>query len=214
MKRVFSALALSMLLTIVGCGSESPDSQFPRGVTADSIKIGSHTDLSGVLAMWGVPMTNGLRQRFDELAEAGGVHGRSIDFVVEDSQYQLPLAVKATNKLINLDEAKTEPGVYRGFFVAWATSGMPGYDSEAYWRERFAEEFPLGKTDEVALDFDIRGRIALNSGVFEPGMRGIPDSKGKDFQEATGKSKERPRGVYRPDSIEIPVGQVAEKLHA
>jgi len=104
MKRVFSALALSMLLTIVGCGSESPDSQFPRGVTADSIKIGSHTDLSGVLAMWGVPMTNGLRQRFDELAEAGGVHGRSIDFVVEDSQYQLPLAVKATNKLINLDE--------------------------------------------------------------------------------------------------------------
>lgn len=104
MKKVLSALALSMLLLIAGCGSESTDSEFPRGVTADSIKIGSHTDLSGVLAMWGVPMTNGMRQRFDELADAGGVHGRTIDFVVEDSQYQLPLAVKATNKLINLDE--------------------------------------------------------------------------------------------------------------
>ena len=104
MKRVLSALALSMLLVMAGCGSESPDSDLPRGVTEDSIKIGSHTDLSGVLAIWGVPMVNGMRQRFDELADAGGVHGRTIDFIVEDSQYQLPLAVKATNKLINLDE--------------------------------------------------------------------------------------------------------------
>jgi len=89
---------------LVACGSESPDSDLPRGVTADTIRIGSHTDLSGVLAIWGVPMINGMRQRFDELAEAGGVHGRTIDFVVEDSQYQVPLAVRATNKLINVDK--------------------------------------------------------------------------------------------------------------
>ena len=103
MKRwLFSLASASLLLS--ACGSESPDSDLPRGLTADTITIGSHTDLSGVLAIWGVPMVNGMRQRFDELAEAGGVHGRTIDFVVEDTQYQVPLAVKATNKLINVDE--------------------------------------------------------------------------------------------------------------
>jgi len=102
MNRCFYGLALSLLL-LAACGGESPDPDLPRGVTADTIKIGSHTDLSGVLAIWGVPTTNGIRQRFDELAEAGGVHGRTIDLIVEDTQYQVPLAVKATNKLINVN---------------------------------------------------------------------------------------------------------------
>ena len=97
MNRWLLSLALSILV-LSACGGESPDSGLPRGVTADTIRIGSHTDLSGGLAIWGVPTTNGIRQRFDELAEAGGVHGRTIDFVVEDSQYQVPLGVKATNK--------------------------------------------------------------------------------------------------------------------
>ena len=102
MNKRFFSFALS-LFVLSACGGDKPDSDLPRGVTADTIKIGSHTDLSGVLAIWGVPSINGMRIRFDELAEAGGVHGRTIDFVVEDSQYQVPLAVKATNKLINVE---------------------------------------------------------------------------------------------------------------
>jgi branched-chain amino acid transport system substrate-binding protein len=104
MKKLLTGLAMSLLALIAGCGGETHDSEFPRGITADTIKIGSHTDLSGVLAIWGVPMVNGMRQRFDELADAGGVHGRTIDFVVEDTQYQVPLAVRATNKLLNVEE--------------------------------------------------------------------------------------------------------------
>ena len=102
MNKRFFSFALS-LFVLSACGGDKPDSDLPRGVTADTIKIGSHTDLSGVLAIWGVPSINGMRIRFDELAEAGGVHGRTIDFAVEDSQYQVPLAVKATNKLINVE---------------------------------------------------------------------------------------------------------------
>jgi branched-chain amino acid transport system substrate-binding protein len=128
MKKLLSGLA--MLLLVVSCGSESPDSDLPRGITADTIKIGSHTDLSGVLAIWGVPMVNGMRQRFDELAEAGGVHGRTIDFVVEDSQYQLPLAVKATNKLINVDE----------IFAMLGAMGTP--HNNAVFEDMFAANVP------------------------------------------------------------------------
>jgi branched-chain amino acid transport system substrate-binding protein len=100
--RVFAALATCIL---VGCGGGQPGpaGDLPRGVTEGTIVIGSHTDLSGVLAIWGVPLTNGQRMRYDEVNAAGGVHGRKIRFVVEDTQYQMPLAVKATNKLLNVD---------------------------------------------------------------------------------------------------------------
>ncbi len=104
MKKLLSGALLILALSLAGCGGETPDSGLPRGITAATIKIGSHTDLSGPLAIWGVPTINGMRLRFDELDAAGGVHGRSIDFVVEDSQYQVPMAVRATNKLINVDK--------------------------------------------------------------------------------------------------------------
>jgi len=94
-------------LLLLGCGDgeqTESTSNLPRGVSDDTIVIGSHTDLSGGLAIWGVPSTNGMRMRFNEANEAGGIHGRMIEFVVEDSQYQMPIAVKATNKLLNVDK--------------------------------------------------------------------------------------------------------------
>ena len=101
MKKLFALAAL----TLAACGGEQDavNDDSPRGVTDDSIIIGSHTDLSGGLAIWGVPSANGQRMRFEEANAAGGIHGRKIKFIVEDSQYQMPVAVKATNKLINVD---------------------------------------------------------------------------------------------------------------
>jgi branched-chain amino acid transport system substrate-binding protein len=101
MKRI--TLLISLL--VAGCsGGQSEDtSGLPRGISDDSIVIGSHTDLSGGLAIWGVPAANGTRMRFEEANAAGGIHGRQIEFIVEDSQYQMPVAVKATNKLLNVD---------------------------------------------------------------------------------------------------------------
>jgi branched-chain amino acid transport system substrate-binding protein len=102
-KRVFLFLAIFL---VSGCdgGDEKASASGTRGVTDAQIVIGTQTDLSGILAIWGVPHVNGMRMRFDEINEAGGVHGRTIDFVVEDSQYQVPLSVKAVNKLLNVDE--------------------------------------------------------------------------------------------------------------
>jgi branched-chain amino acid transport system substrate-binding protein len=74
------------------------------GVTATEIVIGSHTDLSGPAAIWGVGAAEGARMRYDEVNEKGGIHGRKIKFIVEDHQYQVPRAVQAANKLINNDK--------------------------------------------------------------------------------------------------------------
>jgi len=75
-----------------------------QGVSGDTIKVGQVSDMSGATAVWGVPTTNGSRMRIDEANAAGGVHGRKIELIVEDGQYQVPVSVKASNKLLNRDK--------------------------------------------------------------------------------------------------------------
>jgi branched-chain amino acid transport system substrate-binding protein len=74
-----------------------------RGVTDTEIVIGSASDLSGVTAVQGVNNSDAIRMAFDDINAKGGIHGRKIRFVVEDMQYQVPRAVQAMNKLVNLD---------------------------------------------------------------------------------------------------------------
>ena len=74
-----------------------------QGVSDNEVVIGSVTDLSGIFAAVGTPSINGAKLRFDQQNAAGGVHGRTIRFVVEDMGYQLPRATQAYNKLVNRD---------------------------------------------------------------------------------------------------------------
>jgi len=92
---IASALAIAASATLAQAQTQ--------GVTDTSVTIGMISDLSGPLASWGVPATNGATMRFDEQNVAGGVHGRQINFRVEDMQYQVPLAIRATNRLVQRD---------------------------------------------------------------------------------------------------------------
>jgi len=76
-----------------------------RGVTKDEIVVGTHTGLSGPAAGWGIDASNGVRMRFEEVNAAGGIHGRKIKYIVEDSQYRVPIAIQKANKLVNRDKA-------------------------------------------------------------------------------------------------------------
>src|SRR5207249_11221762 len=74
-----------------------------RGVTPAEIVLGMHTDLSGPAATYGVSSSNAVKMRFDEVNDKGGIAGRKIKLIVEDTQYQVPRAVQAGAKLINRD---------------------------------------------------------------------------------------------------------------
>jgi len=109
--RVCAALLLA--LCTYSCGSGDPAAPHAgdeggavavRGVSDDEIVLGAHSDLSGPTAIWGVGSINGARMRFDEANEAGGVHGRKIRYIVEDTSYQVPRAIQAANKLIHRDK--------------------------------------------------------------------------------------------------------------
>ena len=74
-----------------------------QGVTKDEIVLGMHADLSGVAASFSVGVVNSIRMRIDEVDESGGINGRKLRLVVEDTGYQVPKAIQAANKLINRD---------------------------------------------------------------------------------------------------------------
>src|SRR5438093_1075399 len=78
--------------------------QNTRGVTKSEIVLGTHTALSGPAATYGVSSSNAVKMRFDEVNEKGGIAGRKIKLIVEDTQYQVPRAVQAGAKLINRDK--------------------------------------------------------------------------------------------------------------
>ena len=75
-----------------------------QGVSKTEIKIGTIQDLSGPIAGYGKQSRNGMQLRVDEVNEQGGVNGRKIKLLVEDSAYDPKKAVLAAQKLVNQDK--------------------------------------------------------------------------------------------------------------
>ena len=97
-------LAVGVLVVTAALGGTALAQKETRGVTATEIVLGMHTDLSGPAATYGVSSSNAVKMRFDEANDKGGIQGRKIKLIVEDTQYQVPRAVQAGTKLINRDK--------------------------------------------------------------------------------------------------------------
>jgi branched-chain amino acid transport system substrate-binding protein len=75
-----------------------------QGVSKTEITVGTIQDLSGPLAGYGKAVRNGMLLRIDEVNEQGGVHGRKLKLITEDSGYDPKRAVLAAQKLVNQDK--------------------------------------------------------------------------------------------------------------
>jgi branched-chain amino acid transport system substrate-binding protein len=73
------------------------------GVTADNLKIGSWIALTGPVAVYGVPLRAGIDAAFNAVNDAGGVNGRKIEYLVEDSAYNPQQTIAIARKLITAD---------------------------------------------------------------------------------------------------------------
>jgi branched-chain amino acid transport system substrate-binding protein len=78
--------------------------QAQQGVTKDEILLGSIQDLSGPIAGFGKQARLGMMLAVDEINEQGGINGRKIKLLVEDSAYDPKKAVLAAQKLVNQDK--------------------------------------------------------------------------------------------------------------
>ena len=75
-----------------------------QGISANEIVLGTHQDLSGPIKVWGVPVSNGMKMAVDEVNAAGGIHGRKLRLILEDSGYDPRRAVLATQKMVERDK--------------------------------------------------------------------------------------------------------------
>ncbi|MGL4434457.1 MAG: ABC transporter substrate-binding protein, partial [Giesbergeria sp.] len=94
--RLLSALACAMALA-----APTAQAQESQGVSKTEITLGSIQDLSGPLAGFGKQLRNGMMLRVNEVNEQGGINGRKINLLVEDSGYDPKKAVLAAQKLVN-----------------------------------------------------------------------------------------------------------------
>ena len=94
-KHVFSHVLLTLFATT---------SIAQQGVTQTEILVGTIQDMSGPLASFGKQARNGMQLRIDELNEQGGVHGRKLKLLLEDSGYDPKKAVLGAQKLVNQDK--------------------------------------------------------------------------------------------------------------
>ena len=75
-----------------------------QGVSKTEISLGSIQDLSGPIAALGKQAPLGMLLRVDEINEQGGINGRKLKIIVEDSAYDPKKAVLAAQKLVNQDK--------------------------------------------------------------------------------------------------------------
>ena len=75
-----------------------------QGVTKSEVLIGTIQDLSGPLAAYSKETINGMNMRIEETNSAGGVNGRKIRLLVEDSGYDTKKAMLAAQKLAESDK--------------------------------------------------------------------------------------------------------------
>ncbi|MDY7034434.1 MAG: ABC transporter substrate-binding protein [Thermodesulfobacteriota bacterium] len=77
-----------------------------RGVSDDTIKIGAINDMTGPFAADTGPegYVGGIRLYFKHVNEKGGIHGRKVKIIAEDSRYTIPLSVAAFKKLVFRDK--------------------------------------------------------------------------------------------------------------
>jgi len=98
MKHTLSLIAASLALASSAALAQG------QGVTKNEIVLGSIQDLSGPLAGFGKQVRFGMMLRVDEANEQGGINGRKVRLLVEDSGYEPRRAVLAAQKLVNQDK--------------------------------------------------------------------------------------------------------------
>ena len=90
----------ALLAIVLGTAHAQP----AQGVSKNEIVLGTIQDLSGPIAGFGKQARMGMVLRIEELNEQGGINGRKLKLLVEDSAYDPKKAVLAAQKLVNQDK--------------------------------------------------------------------------------------------------------------
>jgi branched-chain amino acid transport system substrate-binding protein len=105
MSKSFKALGLAVsALALTHLPAAAQTKVTNEGITPTEIVVGTHQDLSGPIKGWGVPVSNGMKMAVEEINAAGGIQGRKVKLIVEDSGYDPKKAVLASQKMVERDK--------------------------------------------------------------------------------------------------------------
>lgn len=121
LRKGWPALLLALLMVIAACGDDEgaettaapattapptattepgpPEILTDVGVDDDTIKIGLLADLTGIFSGLVVDIVDAQKVYFDKLNEAGGIAGRQVELVIEDTGYDVPTHVEKYNEM-------------------------------------------------------------------------------------------------------------------
>ncbi len=88
-----------LALTLQGCGEDASESSEP-------FRIGVMESLTGAGETYGTVASQAKQMALDEINAAGGVNGRPLEFIVEDSKCNAQDAITAYRKLTEVDGVK------------------------------------------------------------------------------------------------------------
>ncbi len=92
-------LLTALALTLHGCGEDASESSEP-------FRIGVMESLTGAGETYGTVASQAKQMALDEINAAGGVNGRPLEFIVEDSKCNAQDAITAYRKLTEVDGIK------------------------------------------------------------------------------------------------------------
>ncbi len=91
---MFFATMMMVFATLAGCS--------PSG--SDTIKIGVNLELTGPVAVYGVPEKLAFEMAVDAINKKGGINGKLVELVIYDNAYDSAKAVENATKLATVDK--------------------------------------------------------------------------------------------------------------
>ena len=105
-KRLFVFLAILVLVLSACAQQQQQPSGQQQTQTQGSYKIGVMYPLTGDAAAYGIPIQKTTKYAADEINAKGGINGKKIELIYEDSKCSPKDGNAAAQKLINIDKVK------------------------------------------------------------------------------------------------------------
>jgi ABC-type branched-subunit amino acid transport system substrate-binding protein len=99
----FAVAAAALAICVASTGGALAQKKYDSGATDTEIKIGNIMPYSGPASAYGV-IGKTEAAYFKMINDAGGIHGRKINFISYDDAYSPPKAVEQARKLVESDE--------------------------------------------------------------------------------------------------------------
>ncbi|CAM3141101.1 ABC transporter substrate-binding protein [Streptobacillus ratti] len=100
MKKII--LSVLTLFIMFSCGNKAEVDV--KGGTESIIKIGVPEPLTGDLSQYGVAIKEGIEFKISQINNEGGINGKKIELIVEDTKGDLQEAVNIMKKMISVDK--------------------------------------------------------------------------------------------------------------